>query len=75
MVIARVMNGVSLGLRRLLRPTLPAIDQTNGFKVKKFLKLRCVNCYFIRVDGRMHVECKQHPRHKQREEFNVKLLW
>uniref|UniRef100_A0A0K0DP44 39S ribosomal protein L36, mitochondrial n=1 Tax=Angiostrongylus cantonensis TaxID=6313 RepID=A0A0K0DP44_ANGCA len=37
--------------------------------------LRCRNCYFIRVNGRMHVECREHPRHKAREIFNVKLLW
>ncbi|TKR95867.1 hypothetical protein L596_009979 [Steinernema carpocapsae] len=46
-----------------------------GFKVRSMLKLRCRHCFFIRVEGRLHVECPVHPRHKQREMFNVKLLW
>ncbi|KIH61783.1 ribosomal protein L36 [Ancylostoma duodenale] len=44
-------------------------------EVKARLKLRCRSCYFIRVNGRLHVECSEHPRHKTREIFNTKLLW
>uniref|UniRef100_A0A0N4ZU00 39S ribosomal protein L36, mitochondrial n=1 Tax=Parastrongyloides trichosuri TaxID=131310 RepID=A0A0N4ZU00_PARTI len=51
------------------------IESCQGFKVKSFLKLRCNYCYYIRVNGRMHVECKASPRHKAREPFNTKLLW
>jgi len=49
--------------------------QCAGFKDMTVLKLRCQFCYFIRIDGRIHVLCRRHQRHKQRERFNVKLLW
>uniref|UniRef100_A0AAF5D334 39S ribosomal protein L36, mitochondrial n=1 Tax=Strongyloides stercoralis TaxID=6248 RepID=A0AAF5D334_STRER len=61
--------------QRLLGVNKLGLDGCRTFKVKTFLKLRCCYCYFIRVNGRMHVECKAHPRHKAREPFNTKLLW
>lgn len=60
--------------QRLLGVNKLGLDGCRTFKVKTFLKLRCCYCYFIRVNGRMHVECKAHPRHKAREPFNTKLL-
>uniref|UniRef100_A0AC35FUN4 Large ribosomal subunit protein bL36m n=1 Tax=Panagrolaimus sp. PS1159 TaxID=55785 RepID=A0AC35FUN4_9BILA len=61
--------------RNLLFPSQANLTQQSGFKVKTFLKLRCKYCYFIRIDGRLHVECPAIPRHKAREPFNVKQLW
>uniref|UniRef100_A0AC34GNY1 Large ribosomal subunit protein bL36m n=1 Tax=Panagrolaimus sp. ES5 TaxID=591445 RepID=A0AC34GNY1_9BILA len=61
--------------RNLLFPSQANLTQHSGFKVKTFLKLRCKNCYFIRVNGRLHVECPAIARHKAREPFNVKQLW
>uniref|UniRef100_A0AC34R314 Large ribosomal subunit protein bL36m n=1 Tax=Panagrolaimus sp. JU765 TaxID=591449 RepID=A0AC34R314_9BILA len=49
--------------------------QVSGFKVKSYLKLRCKHCYFVRVNGRLHVECNAHGRHRSREIFDVKKLW
>lgn len=68
-------NGTEFTRRVLRVSTTPMHQQTADFKVKTRLKLRCRSCYFIRVEGRLHVECNEHPRHKQREIFNVKLLW
>ncbi|PAV57271.1 hypothetical protein WR25_04696 [Diploscapter pachys] len=62
-------------MRGLLVPKPVVVQEAAGFKVRKFLKLRCQYCYFVRVNGRMHVECTAQGRHKQREPFNVKLLW
>jgi large subunit ribosomal protein L36 len=75
MSLAKIIGGVSFGLRRLINPAIPSIELKNGFKVRQYIKLRCPYCYFIRINGRMHVECRMKPRHKQREAFNVKLLW
>ncbi|CAD5217903.1 unnamed protein product [Bursaphelenchus xylophilus] len=72
-MIGRLMQSVSQMGRRLLAN--PTVQQQRGFKVKKFPKLRCEHCYFIRIDGRLHVECHAAPKHKQREEFDIKTLW
>uniref|UniRef100_A0A0K0F4W3 Large ribosomal subunit protein bL36m n=1 Tax=Strongyloides venezuelensis TaxID=75913 RepID=A0A0K0F4W3_STRVS len=61
--------------QRLLGVNKLNIENSQGLKVKSFLKLRCNRCYFIRINGRMHVECKGSPRHKACEPFNTKLLW
>uniref|UniRef100_A0A914W0D8 Large ribosomal subunit protein bL36m n=2 Tax=Plectus sambesii TaxID=2011161 RepID=A0A914W0D8_9BILA len=69
----------ALGFSR--QPTLlttnvtPLVQQVAGFKVRQLPKRRCHYCYFVRVNGRLHVECSKHGRHKQREPFNAKLLW
>lgn len=44
---------------------LPMINQTCGFKLKRILKRRCKDCYFVVRQDRLHVICKTHPRHKQ----------
>lgn len=36
-----------------------------GFKLKRVLKRRCKDCYFVVRENRLHVICKTHPRHKQ----------
>ncbi|CAJ0600569.1 unnamed protein product [Cylicocyclus nassatus] len=75
-IISRIVSGgtaVAKGFLAVRNPLM--IESSAGFKVKARLKLRCRNCYFIRINGRLHVECTAHPRHKAREIFNTKLLW
>jgi large subunit ribosomal protein L36 len=59
----------SIGLNNeslpLLTPKVPILSSCCGFKVKKVLKRRCKDCYFVVRHGRMYVICKTHPRHKQ----------
>lgn len=43
----------------------PQLQQTAGFKLKRVLKRRCKDCYFVVREDRMHIICKTHPRHKQ----------
>ncbi|KAK6060271.1 ribosomal protein L36 [Cooperia oncophora] len=75
-ILTRLVAGGGSVTRALLGVRNPRmLESTAGFKVKSRLKLRCKSCYFIRVNGRLHVECNEHPRHKAREIFNVKLLW
>ncbi|CDW55404.1 Ribosomal L36 domain containing protein [Trichuris trichiura] len=62
-------------LKPLLKPPSVNLGIAESYKVKRVLQLRCRYCYFIRVRGRLHVECTKHGRHKQMEPFNVKLLW
>ncbi|KFD49658.1 hypothetical protein M513_09490 [Trichuris suis] len=62
-------------LKPLLKPTSVYTGAAESYKIKRVLQLRCAHCYFIRVRGRLHVECSKHGRHKQMELFNVKLLW
>jgi ribosomal protein L36 len=39
--------------------------QTREYKQKARLRKRCVDCYFKWLNGRLYVECKTNPRHKQ----------
>ncbi len=39
--------------------------QQRSYKVKTRLRKRCKSCYFIWRNGRLYVECPEHPRHKQ----------
>jgi large subunit ribosomal protein L36 len=50
---------------QLLSPTVPILSLSCGFKVKKKLKRRCKDCYFVVRRGRVYVICETHPRHKQ----------
>ncbi|KAE9554477.1 hypothetical protein FO519_002288 [Halicephalobus sp. NKZ332] len=61
--------------RSILLPQEVNHVQKSGFKVKTYLKLRCKHCYFVRVNGRLHVECRAIARHQAREPFDVKKLW
>uniref|UniRef100_A0A1I7UMG1 Large ribosomal subunit protein bL36m n=1 Tax=Caenorhabditis tropicalis TaxID=1561998 RepID=A0A1I7UMG1_9PELO len=74
-VLGRTISQGSLLIRQFLTARNPAFQEVAGFKVKSRLKLRCRCCYFIRVNGRLHVECNENPRHKAREVFDVKKLW
>ncbi|CAG9532999.1 unnamed protein product [Cercopithifilaria johnstoni] len=62
-------------LRGLLTPESSMFESRANFKVRRQLKLRCLHCYFIRVDGRWEVRCTEYAKHHQKEPFNVKLLW
>lgn len=48
-----------------LTPTSLSVVPSCGMKVKGIPKLRCKDCYYIRKEGRLHVNCDTHPRHKQ----------
>ncbi len=41
------------------------MQQTRAYKQKIRLRKRCKNCYFVWRNGRLYVECTEHPRHKQ----------
>ncbi|CAP29484.1 Protein CBR-MRPL-36 [Caenorhabditis briggsae] len=74
-VINRALTQGSSAIRQFLAVRSPMCQEVAGFKVKSRLKLRCRCCYFIRVDGRLHVECHENPRHKAREVYDIKKLW
>uniref|UniRef100_A0A1I7XTY4 Ribosomal protein n=1 Tax=Heterorhabditis bacteriophora TaxID=37862 RepID=A0A1I7XTY4_HETBA len=75
-IITRIVSEGSHISRHFLGVrSAPLKEYSAGFKVKARLKLRCRSCYFVRVDGRLHVECNEHGRHRQREIFDVKALW
>ena len=42
-----------------------SIHQQRNYKQKLRLRKRCKSCYFIWRNGRLYVECLEHPRHKQ----------
>lgn len=50
---------------QLLTPKVPFLLSSCGFKVKRKLKRRCKDCYFVVRRGRVFVICETHPRHKQ----------
>lgn len=70
--VAPQMSKVSL-----LTPSLPSqtslltpaacslVLPRRSYKVWDSVKLRCSGCYFVRRQGRLFVECKLKPRHKQ----------
>jgi ribosomal protein L36 len=41
------------------------LNQIREYKVKTRLRKRCKSCYFVWRNGRLYVECNEHPRHKQ----------
>lgn len=51
-------------------------NQIRTFKDKDILKLRCNSCYFKKIDDRLWVLCRTHPRHKQRQKiYKEKMEW
>ena len=46
-------------------PTSTFLNQIREYKVKTRLRRRCKSCYFVWRNGRLYVECNEHPRHKQ----------
>lgn len=43
------------------------LQQLRFYKQKNILKRRCPGCYFVWKENRLHVECRKHPRHKQKK--------
>ena len=41
------------------------VEQRREYKVKVRLRKRCKDCQFVWRNGRLYVECKTSPRHKQ----------
>ena len=41
------------------------MQQIRTYKCKTRLRKRCKSCYFVWRNGRIYVECNEHPRHKQ----------
>jgi len=58
----------------LLHVATPPVH-AHGYKVKVALRKRCPHCYFERREGRMFVECKVKPRHKQMQKLSKKKLF
>ena len=56
-----------------LAPT--CITQTRCYHVRVALKKRCSSCYFVRRKGRLFVECKAKPRHKQMQVMSKWKTW
>jgi len=45
--------------------SISSIIHQRSYKQKLRLRKRCKSCYFIWRNGRLYVECLEHPRHKQ----------
>ncbi|CAH8663293.1 unnamed protein product [Schistosoma rodhaini] len=43
--------------------------QSRLYKMHDHLVRRCPDCYFDRREGRLYIECKSHPRHKQAQKM------
>ena len=53
-------------------PSISAfLTQTRSYKVKTRLRKRCRHCYFVWRNGRLYVECPEHPRHKQHHKTSM----
>ncbi|KAK7463999.1 hypothetical protein BaRGS_00037997 [Batillaria attramentaria] len=52
-----------------------AFTQTRSYHVRLAVKRRCSGCYFVRRKGRLFVECKLKPRHKQMQMISKRKLW
>lgn len=51
--------------KSILSVSSPSLVQYREYKPKVRLRKRCRNCYFVWRNGRLYVECTEHPRHKQ----------
>ena len=47
------------------------MNQKREYKQKIRLRKRCKHCFFVWRCGRLYVECKEHPRHKQHHMFSM----
>ena len=61
-------------LTNLLSVNNANLQFMRSYKVKTVLTLRCSGCYYVRRHGRLFVECKDKPRHKQMAKINKKDL-
>ncbi|RUS68514.1 hypothetical protein EGW08_023724, partial [Elysia chlorotica] len=54
---------------------------TGQFEQRRFYqsalrpRLICPGCYFVWRHGRKHVECSDHPRHKQMKRVATRKMW
>ena len=57
--------------------TLPLLNYSpsQSYKVKVSLRRRCNGCYFVKRQGRMFIECKEKPRHKQMQKISKRTLY
>ncbi|CAH1779109.1 unnamed protein product [Owenia fusiformis] len=60
---------------QILKPAMPLIEQTCGYKVKGKLKLRCSSCFFVKRLGRGYVECHRKPRHRQMQKQAKHMIY
>lgn len=58
-----------------LQPSNVLLSFSHGYKVRTSLKKRCPFCYFEKRQGRLYVECKVKPRHKQMQKMGKSKLW
>ena len=70
-----VWNNRTHNTQTFLRPALPSVTQTESYKVQASLRKRCPKCYFVRRQGRLFVECKEKPRHKQMQKMSKRKLF
>ena len=64
-------NSTNQTNKHLLNLNNAQISQNREYKTKTRLRKRCKSCYFVWRNGRLYVECNEHPRHKQ---FHKKSL-
>lgn len=63
-LLAKPMLNNSLNVGFLL-PKIQTIIPSCGFKQVGRVRRRCKDCYYIRREERLIVQCHKHPRHKQ----------
>ena len=59
----------------LLRAATPVYVQLQTYKTPAAVHKRCPACYFVKRQGRLFVECKLKPRHKQMQRMSKKKLF
>ncbi|KAL8623420.1 hypothetical protein ACOMHN_037955 [Nucella lapillus] len=55
----------------------PAVgtQSRRSYHVRVALRRRCRSCFFVRRKGRLFVECKAKPRHKQMQVMSKRKTW
>lgn len=75
-VLNRGFHMFQTDVPRILTSASSAFYTPNaGYKVRVKLRKRCEECYFVSRKGRLFVECKAKPRHKQMLKMNKKSLF
>ncbi|VDP83740.1 unnamed protein product [Echinostoma caproni] len=65
-IVLRTLSDKFGPLGHYIGPLQPPL---RSYKVFDHLVRRCRDCYFDRREGRLYVECKTHPRHKQAQKM------
>ena len=64
------------GLRPALLAPQPAHSwQVQTYKAPSAIHKRCPGCYIVKRKGRLFVECKLKPRHKQMQRMSKRKLY